>query len=124
MGTHSDGCPDPRPNLTVIGLFAESPPTELDLDVRTYGPICDTEPMPDGFCPNGTRACPPVFGDFGFGHLNALTSILGSNSGHCNTRAFSAAHCEVEQPDCKHWACRLIGGTAALRVARPLKQRW
>ena len=71
--------PNPQPNLTVIGLYAVVPPTEYVLDVRTYGPICDTEPLPDKYCANGSRTCPPVFGDFGFGHLNALTSVLGSN---------------------------------------------
>lgn len=81
--------PDPMPNLTVIGLYAATPPTELDLDVRTYGPICDTEPMPDVYCQNGSRTCPPVFGDFGFGHLNALTSVLGSN--YYNTTLLSKA---------------------------------
>jgi len=69
---------DPQPNLTVVGLFADDPPTELDLD-PTAPDACYTEPLPPGFCPNGTAACPASFGDFGFGNLNALTSILGSN---------------------------------------------
>ena len=71
--------PNPDPNLTVVLRFDEAPPTELDLDVRTYGPICDAEPLPPAFCKNGSQTCPPTFGDFGFGNLNALTSVLGSN---------------------------------------------
>ena len=59
-------------------MFADDPPTELDLD-PTAPDACYTEPLPPGFCPNGTAACPASFGDFGFGNLNALTSILGSN---------------------------------------------
>lgn len=68
-------------NLTVIGLFAIHPPTELDIrDGSTQGQrVCDTEPLPDAYCANGSRTCPPIFGDFGFGKLNALTSVLGCN---------------------------------------------
>ena len=72
--------PHPDSNLTVVGLFARSPPTELDLDVTASGEaVCATEPLPDAYCANGSRTCPPVFGDFGFGKINALTSVLGSN---------------------------------------------
>ena len=93
--------PDPTPNLTVIGLYAATPPTELDLDTRTYGPICDTEPLPDVYCNNGSRTCPPVFGDFGFGHLNALTSVLGSNYYNTTllTKQKGAEVWQLDEPD-------------------------
>ena len=64
--------PDPRPNLTFIGLYDEKPPTEIDIE-NTW---CETEPLPPGICKNGSKTCPPTFGDFGFG-LNAFTSVLG-----------------------------------------------
>ena len=98
--------PDPTPNLTVIGLYATTPPTELDLDTRTYGPICDTEPLPDVYCNNGSRTCPPVFGDFGFGHLNALTSVLGSN--YYNTTLLT------KQKGADIWQCSWTNPTEVL----------
>ena len=64
---------DPRPNLTVIGRFDDRPPTEIDVDVIGGKLWCETEPLPPSFCANGSRTCPPKFGDFG--SLNAFTSI-------------------------------------------------
>ena len=55
---------DPNPNASYVGLYAEDPPTEIDV----YPDVCYTEPLPPGFCKNGTIGCPPTFGDFGFGH--------------------------------------------------------
>ena len=68
---------DPYPNLTVIGRFDETPPTEIDINTVDGKIECQTEPLPPTFCHNGSKVCPQKFGDFG--SLDALTSILGMN---------------------------------------------
>lgn len=68
---------DPNPNLTIIGRFADKPPTEIDTNVVGGQPECQTEAIPPAYCRNGSKVCPPVFGDFG--SLNAFTSVLGMN---------------------------------------------
>jgi hypothetical protein len=70
------GRPDPEPGRTVVGLYDEDPPTELDLEQKTYGTHCFTEPFPPTFCANGSQVCPPTFGHFGH-DLSAFTSIMG-----------------------------------------------
>mmetsp|Transcript_23419 Transcript_23419/g.61308 ORF Transcript_23419/g.61308 Transcript_23419/m.61308 type:complete len:295 (+) Transcript_23419:35-919(+) len=67
--------PDPNPDLTVIGLYDKTPPTEIDIDTVGGTVECQTEPLPPAICKNGSRTCVPSFGDFG--SLNAFTSILG-----------------------------------------------
>jgi len=69
--------PDPRPNFTFVGLFGENPPTEMDVQQEQDGSFeCFTEPLPAGPCPNGTIACPSVFGWWGE-FDTAFTSVLG-----------------------------------------------
>jgi hypothetical protein len=70
--------PGPDPGITVIGLYAVNPPTELDLEQKSYGQKCFTEPIPPTYCRNGSRVCPPKFGFFGEG-LTPFSSVFGDN---------------------------------------------
>ncbi len=68
--------PAPIPNVTYIALFDKSPPMEMDVQKLNNGKFeCETEPLPDIPCPNGTVACPPVFG--WWGGFNFFTGVFG-----------------------------------------------
>ena len=70
--------PDPRPNTTFVGLFEDTPPTAIAVTDNGAGHVqCETEPLPKGFCPNGTRACPPDFGTWGT-VLTPFAAVLGT----------------------------------------------
>lgn len=70
---------DPTPNTTHIGLYKETPPTEIDLTAASAAPgkyACTTEPLPPSYCRNGSRTCPPRFGTWG-SFLTPFSSVLG-----------------------------------------------
>eukprot|EP00466_Bigelowiella_natans_P005536 jgi/Bigna1/80828/fgenesh1_pg.74_\ len=70
---------DPTPNTTHLALFEEDPPTEVDLTEARDAPggfACTSEPLPPSICANGSRVCPPRFGNWG-DFDSMFTGILG-----------------------------------------------
>lgn len=56
---------NPSENITSIGRWDLKSPREWDLINADSGVSCYTELIPPAICPNGTKACPPVFGTLG-----------------------------------------------------------
>ena len=74
--TNAELARKPQKVITVFDRFDLKPPTALELEPFFNETICYTQPIPPGYCPNGTQACPPRFG--GFGDLfTPFTSVLG-----------------------------------------------